>query len=115
MSLQRRQLLIDTSVLLEILRVPYESDRHRATVEQFDLYVAEGVHLRIPAATVLETGAHVRRIDNEHHRRTCAHAFVGFLTSALTGEAPRSFLNFEWTEAVISNMIAGQGHHYPLE
>lgn len=26
-----------------------------------------------------------------------------------------SFLNFEWTEAVISNMIGGEGHLYPLE
>jgi len=116
MSLPRRRvLLIDTSVLLEIIKVPFEADRHDEVVELFQRHMDSGIELRLPTATVLETGAHVRRIKNGNARRECARSFVRFLTSALDDEAPWSFLQFTWSREVIQDLLAGTGHGYSLE
>ena len=57
-SVPRKRLeLLDTSVLLEILDVPYENDRSATVAEEFDAKVEAGVSLQIPMATVLETGS----------------------------------------------------------
>lgn len=58
---RKRLELLDTSVLLEILDVPYENDRSATIAEEFDAKVEAGVSLQIPMATVLETGAHISR------------------------------------------------------
>lgn len=54
--------LLDTSVLLEILEVPYESDRSAEIVDEFQAKCDSGVVLQIPMATILETGSHIRKI-----------------------------------------------------
>ena len=58
----RRLELLDTSVLLEILEVPYESDRSVEVIEEFQAKCDAGVELQIPMATILETGSHIRTI-----------------------------------------------------
>lgn len=111
---RRRVLLLDTSVLVEIIKVPFEADRHDEVVADFQRHVASGVVLRIPAAAVLETGAHVGRIKNGIQRRDCASTFVRFLEAALDDAAPWSFLEFTWSREVIRDLLDGTGHGYPL-
>lgn len=111
---RRRVLLLDTSVLVEIIKVPFEADRHDEVVADFQRHVASGVVLRIPAAAVLETGAHVGRIKNGIQRRECASTFVRFLEAALDDAAPWSFLEFTWSREVIRDLLDGTGHGYPL-
>lgn len=88
---RRRMLLVDTSVLLEVLRVPFESDRSAEVAEEFDEHLRRGVALQIPMASVLETGSHIRRIRNGGSRRRCAKTFTLFLEQVLIERPPWRF------------------------
>ena len=112
---RRRVELIDTSVLLEILKVPFESDRFDVISEEFDAKHERGVVLQIPMATVLETGAHIRRINDGERRRSCARNFIEFLESALDTISPWEFRPFLWDDKVIRAILNGQDHGYTLE
>jgi hypothetical protein len=115
-SVPRKRLeLLDTSVLLEILDVPYENDRSATIAEEFDAKVEAGVSLQIPMATVLETGAHIRRIKEGEARRTCARTFTRFLDKTLSGTEPWSFSPFSWDADVVRALLEGRGHDYDLE
>ena len=115
-SVPRKRLeLLDTSVLLEILDVPYENDRSATIAEEFDAKVEAGVSLQIPMATVLETGAHIRRIKEGDARRTCARTFTRFLDKTLSGTEPWSFSPFSWDADVVRALLEGRGHDYDLE
>lgn len=111
---RRRMLLVDTSVLLEVLRVPFESDRSAEVTEEFDDHLRKGVALQIPMASVLETGSHIRRIRNGDARRRCARTFTLFLEQALIEQPPWRFSPFAWNESVIRNLLDGEGHGYSL-
>jgi len=107
-SVPRKRLeLLDTSVLLEILDVPYENDRFATVAEEFDAKVEAGVSLQIPMATVLETGAHIRRIKEGDARRTCARTFTRFLDKTLSGTEPWSFSPFSWDADVVRALLEG--------
>lgn len=114
----KRLELLDTSVLLEILEVPYESDRSVEIVEEFQTKCDSGVTLQIPMATVLETGAHIRKIKvpkEPEARKTCAGKFSRFLEATLSGEAPWRFTSFSWDDKVIRALLDGHDHGYSLE
>lgn len=114
----RRLELLDTSVLLEILEVPRESDHSVDVLEEFQDKCNAGVVLQIPMATVLETGAHIRKIKvpkDPEVRKTCARKFARFLDAALSGEAPWRFTSFSWDGKVIRALLDGQDHGYGLE
>lgn len=51
--------LVDTSILLNILGVPHMSDQRVEVKEQLEDYIRRGDHLFLPIATVLETGNHI--------------------------------------------------------
>lgn len=107
-------LLIDTSVLLEILRVPYESDRHDEAKADYESYQHAGAEMRLPMATVLETGSHVRKIDDGKERRRCAHEFDKILRATVAGQAPWTFRDLRWTGQMLTRLLDGEGHHYPM-
>ena len=52
-------ILIDTSVMLEILNVPNKARGHDTIMTQFRKKVDAGATFFIPLATILETGNHV--------------------------------------------------------
>lgn len=110
--------LLDTSVLLEILEVPYESDRSAEIVDEFQAKCDSGVVLQIPMATILETGSHIRKIKvpkEPEARKKCAKKFSRFLEAALKNEAPWRFTSFSWDNKVIRAILDGQDHGYGLE
>jgi hypothetical protein len=114
----RRLELLDTSVLLEILEVPHESDHSVDVLEEFQAKCDAGVKLQIPMATVLETGAHIRKIKvpkKPEVRKNCAKKFARFLDAALSHEAPWKFTSFSWNDEVIRSLLDGKDHGYGLE
>ena len=114
----RRLELLDTSVLLEILEVPYESDRSVEVIEEFQAKCDAGVELQIPMATILETGSHIRKIKvpkEPEARKKCARKFSRCLEAALKNEAPWRFKSFSWDNNVIRALLDGQDHDYGLE
>lgn len=101
----RRLELLDTSIVLELLRVPYESDRHEDTVAQLDRRTNRGVQFQLPVAAVVEAGAHIGRIANGHHRRGCAEGFHRMMTKTLQRTLPWSFTSLQWDEAFIKELM----------
>jgi len=96
--------LLDTSVVLELLRVPFESDRYEEAVNGLEARQAAGTQLQLPAAAILETGAHIFRIANGHHRRECAARFHRMIKSTIGRELPWTFTLLQWDEALLEEL-----------
>lgn len=103
--MRRRLELLDTSVVLELLQVPFESDRHEQTLAEMNRRTASGIQFQFPVAAIVETGAHVGRIANGHHRRLCANRFERILRATIDNETPWSFTALEWDETFLGELV----------
>lgn len=77
--------LLDTSVVLEMLRVPGKS----GTLPDVDAELRARqarADLVLPLATVVETGNHIGQCSGDRHR--LASAFAGLVQRSLEGKAP---------------------------
>lgn len=94
--------LIDTSVLLNILNVPgYSQDK--ATIDnQYKLHIENRDRLLLPMATILETGSHIADIRNGRQRRNWGEIFVSLVKQTQRGEAPWSPLPFPDLECILT-------------
>ncbi len=82
--------LIDTSVLLEILDVPSKSSDPESFRGELAYMVESKTHtLLLPMTSILETGNHIGQCSpNGGQRRRAAESFVEFVGRALNGRAP---------------------------
>jgi hypothetical protein len=82
--------LIDTSVLCEILAVPGKfSDAERFRKELASMVKSRSYTLLLPMTTILETRNHIGQCStNGGHRRKAAQDFVLFVGQAFKGEVP---------------------------
>ena len=86
--------LIDTSVMLEILNVPKKANDHDAIMAEFKKKVDAGGTFFIPLATIMETGNHIAQNGNGRQRLACARHFVNLVEKSLDGESPFMVLKF---------------------
>ena len=68
--------IVDTSILLNILNVPLKSDQRPEVAERLRNYIRKGDQLFLPIATVLETGNHIAQNGDGNQKRQCALRFV---------------------------------------
>ena len=80
--------IVDTSVLLNLLNVPEYNDDREAVFEQFEELVKTGATFFLPLATVLETGGHIADVRDGRRRRRSAEVFRERVTEAINGKAP---------------------------
>ena len=80
--------IVDTSVLLNVLNVPGFSQDHDAVLDRFEELVEDGANLLLPMGTVFETGNHVADIPDGRQRRRYAAVFTNQVRKALKKEAP---------------------------
>lgn len=80
--------IVDTSVLLNLLDVPGRNQDRDAVLGRFEALVNAGANLLLPVAAVFETGNHVARIPDGRLRRRHAEKFAGRVREALDGQAP---------------------------
>jgi predicted nucleic acid-binding protein len=86
--------LIDTSVFVNILRVPNKSADHAEIMAELELRIAEGQSLFLPMATVFETGNHIGQNGDGNQRRQCAARFVRQVELAMDGASPFTPIDF---------------------
>lgn len=86
--------------------MPFESDRHDETVERLEGRGGAGVQFQLPVASVVETGAHVGRIVNGHHRRECAERLDRLVGNTLDRSLPWTFTSLQWDEDLLRELIA---------
>ena len=106
--------LIDTSVFVEILRVPGMDSHYADVVAELAGRLDREDSLFLPMATILETGNHIGQHGDGRQRRTCAQRFVQQVEAALSGQSPFkpiSFLEAEQLRAWLAEFPdhAGRG------
>lgn len=86
--------IIDTSIFLEILNVPFRANQHDDIIKKLEEKIEHRESLFLPMATILETGNHIAQSANGEQRRKIAERFVRFIQDALEGKAPFTPINF---------------------
>jgi hypothetical protein len=76
---------VDTSILLELLRVPGKAQQPEQVRAELDELLEARVQLVLPVATVIETGNHIAQLADGAARRRCAEAFVALLRATIEG------------------------------
>lgn len=86
--------LVDTSVFVEILRVPGMDNHYADVVAELEARLTRLESLFLPMATILETGNHIGQHGDGRERRACAQRFVQQVGAALNGQSPFKPINF---------------------
>jgi len=87
--------LVDTSVLLNVLDVPGRNEHRDTVLDEFAILIENGDSLFIPMAAIFETGNHIAQIkDGGQTRREVAARFVETVKAALEDEAPWKPMSF---------------------
>lgn len=79
---------IDTSVMLNLLKIPSRCDKASEILGEFKDAVHAGENLILPLATIIETGNHIAHINDGNLRRSIAEKFVAFIRHSLDSESP---------------------------
>lgn len=102
---------VDTSVLVEILRVPGKCQRPAETREELERLIDEGYVLVLPITTVLETGNHIEQIPNGHGaaRRSCAERYVALLRATADPDRTMPWVlhAVAWDERMLTKLCDG--------
>ena len=93
--------VVDTSVLLNIIDVPDRNQRKEEVLDRLALLIEGGDHLFIPMAAIVEVGNHIAHVANGAQRRAAAERFVKEVRSALADEAPWKPVNFPSNQEVL--------------
>ena len=81
-------LIVDTSVLLNVLNVPGFNQHRNEAMNRFDQHLSANASFLLPTAAVFETGNHIAHIHDGRQRRRYAEKFRDQVRKALNGEAP---------------------------
>ena len=94
--------IVDTSILLNLLDVPFKNDQQPEVVEQLNDHIRNGDLLFLPIATVLETGNHVAQNGDGNQRRQCALRLVETVRTAVTDSIPWALAPLPDSETLVS-------------
>lgn len=94
--------LVDTSVLLNVLDVPGRNQDRTDVMNELLTHIQLANHLLLPMAAVVETGNHIAHVSNGVHARAAADRFVTEVGKALRGEAPWHMMQFPHNEQVLT-------------
>jgi hypothetical protein len=94
--------LVDTSVLLNVLDVPGMNADRAKVLADFERLVDEGHHLFMSMAAVFEAGNHIAQLADGRQRRRLAQRFVTAVQAALNDQAPWKPMRFPDPDRVAS-------------
>lgn len=92
--MDKEYILIDTSVMVEILNVPQKANNPQKVMAQFIRKSKAGCSFFIPFATILETGNHIAQNGDGRQKYECARHFVDLIEKSLAGITPFRVLQF---------------------
>ncbi len=108
--------IVDTSVLLNVLDVPAFNQDRAAVFAQFRELLDSGASFLLPMAAIFETGDHIADLRDGRLRRRHAEVFRDRIREALKGDAPWVPIRFpdeaqlaEWLETFPDSAMAGLG------
>ena len=80
--------IVDTSVLLNVLDVPAFNQNRAEVFAEFDEFLDSGASFLLPMAAIFETGDHIADLRDGRQRRRYAEIFRDRICEALEGKAP---------------------------
>lgn len=89
---------MDTSILMNLLEVPYMCDEAKKIKEEFAKAVEAKETLILPMSTIIESGNHIAHIRDGNIRREKALKFQEFFKKTAREEAPWTFYGIEFTK-----------------
>lgn len=92
--------IVDTSVLLNVLNVPGYNDHHAEVLRRFEQFLTDGATLMLPLAVVFETGNHIADVPDGRNRRKFSELFREEVRKALRDESPWRLVPLPDTEQV---------------
>lgn len=103
--------IVDTSILLDILDVPGRNQHRDEIRQELKRLVAEpGTELFLPLVTVVETGNHIAQLQDGRLRRARGAKLVELVRQALRGEAPWVLVPFP-EPADLEKLLDGLAKH----
>lgn len=104
---------LDSSVLFNLLAVPYKCSDRASVVAEFKQLKDNGATFIFPMTAVVETGNVIAQLAG-HDRRVCTERFVGLLRQALGPAASWAVSGVPWDGNFLSALIDGGGRRLPL-
>ena len=80
--------VVDTSILLNVLEIPKMSDQNDEVLVELKEHIESQNQLVLPLATVLETGNHIAQNGDGRQRRECATRLVEVVRKAVEESIP---------------------------
>lgn len=80
--------IVDTSVLLNVLNVPSFNQNREKIIADFRTLLDARANVLLPLAAIFETGDHIADLRDGGLRRHYAEVFRATMREALNGEAP---------------------------
>lgn len=109
-------LVMDTSIVLELLNVPKHNEHHKQVARDFERYVGRKATFVLPMAAIAEVGNHIADLPNGDDRRRAARRFVTAIREAIDGEAPWQPARFpdardilDWLDGFPDGASRGEG------
>lgn len=78
---------VDTSVLVNLLNIPYMNERLSEANQEYARLTAADAQFVIPAATLIETGNHIAHISDGNTRYKIGTTFANLIKEAVDGNS----------------------------
>ena len=80
--------IVDTSVLLNVLDVPAFNQNRAEVFAEFNEFLDSDANFLLPIAAIFETGGHIADLRDGRQRQRYAEVFRDRIREALEGNAP---------------------------
>jgi hypothetical protein len=110
----RTVIFIDTSVLVEVLKVPGKRQRPTEVAAELRERTSAGESMILPTAAIIETGNHIAQLGDGTQRRTVAENFSLVLEATIAGDLPWALNGARWDEALLTAICRGTRGCPPL-
>lgn len=105
---------IDTSVLVEVLKVPGMCQHHVEITTQLRDRIGARESMILPTAAIIETGNHIAQVANGGARRLLGVALVKLLQAAIADNPPWTLNGASWDSELLSAICDGARGCPPL-
>lgn len=87
---------IDTSIIMNLLEIPYMCDKKDEVKEEFRNAIENGERLVLPISVIIESGNHIAHIADGNMRKEKAESLVDFLKKQRKMTLPGNYSELDW-------------------
>lgn len=108
---------MDTSVLLNLLRVPrrYSDEKAQECLQKFRWIHQHHHSIILPLPVVIEAGNEINNISHEKYKRECVDNFIDFLQLFSQDKSPFSFSTYDYYRRDVLPHIIQEYKTYTLQ